>query len=53
LIDGQAQPLEYERFDSRYSVTKRKAGQIVIEYEDEKLLLDLKNRKRESINIQH
>ena len=49
LIDGQAQPLVYERFDSRYSVTKRKAGQIVIEYEGEKLLLDLKNRKREVI----
>lgn len=49
LIDGTAQPLEYKRFDSRYSVAERKAEQIVIEYEGEKLLLDYKNRRREAV----
>ncbi|MEI6580407.1 MAG: hypothetical protein WCN92_13225, partial [Eubacteriales bacterium] len=50
LIDSKAQPLEYERFDSRYSITKRKAGQIIINYDNEKLVLDLKNIKREFID---
>ncbi len=49
LIDSATQPLEYERFDSRYSKTQRKAGQIVIRHGDEKLLLDFKNRTREVI----
>lgn len=49
LIDGETQPLEYERFDSRYSVTKRKADVITISYGDEKLVLDFKNMKREIV----
>ena len=48
-IDGKAQPLEYERFDSRYSVTKRKADTIKICYEGKTLVLDFKNMKREII----
>jgi hypothetical protein len=49
LINGEKQPLEYERFDSRYSLAQRKADTITIQYGNEKLILDLKNIRREVI----
>ena len=50
MIDGAPQPLEYERFDSKYAIAKRSADTIEINYEGETLLLDFKKRKRDVIS---
>lgn len=46
LVDGQIQDMSYDRFESPYSQTERKADVIQISYEDQSLTLDFYNMIR-------
>jgi hypothetical protein len=50
LIDGEKQDLEYERFESPYSTTKRKSPVIEIQHNGKGLLLDFDQAIREVRN---
>lgn len=52
-VNGKIQDLEYDRFDSKYSKTKRKSKIITIEHEGKKVNLDFYNCKREVVDQGH
>lgn len=45
-VDGEAQPLVFDRFDSKYALAKRKAGRIEINCAGEKLTLEAESGLR-------
>ncbi len=49
-VNGDVMDLEYDRFDSEYSLTERKADVITFEFEGQSLTLDFKNGIREVKN---
>jgi len=50
IVDGKVMDLEYDRFESKYSSTVRKADEIIFEYNGQSLILDFNNNTREVNN---
>lgn len=49
-VNGQVKDLEYQRFESDYSTTERKAQVITFEFQGQKLALDFYKLRREVTN---